>query len=149
MQLSIVLFAFSLLAQIQTSKAVCWIEVGARAEYGSTDQVRDLQRHVKSSSCDLLGLAWRIKPIPERESLLLWDAKQQTLFRVHVDGRGASAVVRWEKWTGAAKEKILADNPSDGFDLASYLEGRGKVGMSPAAISFVRKQAPGRFDAAL
>jgi hypothetical protein len=149
MQVLFVLSTFLLLAQSQVPKGVCWVEVGFKAEYGSADQVRDLQRHTKNTSCDLFGLAWRIKPIPDRQSLLLWDAKQRVLFRVHIEGKAASATVRWEKWTGATKEGILADDPSDGFDLASYLEGRGKVGMSSAATGFVRKHAPGRFDAAL
>jgi hypothetical protein len=149
MQVLSILFAVSLLAQSQVPKGVCWVEVGLKADYGSSDQVRDLQRHTKNTSCDLFGLAWRIRPIPDRQSLLFWDAKQQVLFRVHIEGKEASTAVRWEKWTGATKERILADDPSDGFDLASYLEGRGKAGMSPAATSFVRKRAPGRFDAAL
>jgi hypothetical protein len=148
MQVSLMLFALSLPIQSQDAKAVCWLEVGLRAEYGSADQVRDLQRYAKTSSCDVFGLAWRIQPIPERNSLLLWDVKHQVLFRVHVEGKGPAAAVRWEKWTGAARERILADDPADGFDLASYLEGRGKVGVSSTATSFVRKQAPGKFDAA-
>jgi hypothetical protein len=78
--------------------------------------------------------------------MLLWDAKQQLVFRVHIEG-GSDA--RWERWTGAARERVLADDSSDGFDLASYVEGLGRVGMSTNATAFVRKHASGRFDRAL
>lgn len=144
---SLLVALWLLIQQPQGLKAACWVEVGLKAEYGSGDQIRDLQRYIRSTSCDLFGMAWRIRPIPARQSLLLWDAKLQVLFRVHVEGMVASAV-QWEKWTGATKERVLADDPADGFDLASYVDGRGKVGMSSEAATFVRKQAPKRFDSA-
>ena len=79
------------------------------------------------------------------QSLLLWDAKQQHLFRVHLE----KGLARWEKWTGATQKSILADDPSDGIDLASYSDGKGRAGVSAAAAAFVKKNAPGRFDAGL
>jgi hypothetical protein len=134
-----------LLFQPRSTGAVCWVDVGAKAEYTSGDQVRELQRQAKSKSCDVLALAWRVKPIPARQSMLLWDAKQQSLYRVHVEGSAS----HWEKWSGATKDRILLDDPSDGFDLPSYSEGRGRVGLTSSAVAFVHKHAPKKFDPAL
>src|SRR5688572_20438600 len=37
------LLALSILSQPQPTGAACWVEIGIRMEYGSSDQVRDLQ----------------------------------------------------------------------------------------------------------
>jgi hypothetical protein len=96
--------------QSRRAAPACWTNVETRVTYGSSDQLRDLQRRVKSTSCHFIALAWTTKAIPTEQSLLLWEAKQQLLFRIHVEKGHA----RWEKWTGATREGILADDPSDG-----------------------------------
>jgi hypothetical protein len=119
--------------------------VGTKEDYSSSDQLRDLQRRIKGGRCDVIALAWRLKFLPGRQSLLLWDANDEVLVRVHVEGSGA----RWEKWGVANKARILADDPSDGFNLSPYTEGRGPKFVSQGMAGFVRKHSGGTFDSGL
>jgi len=124
--------------------SVCWASLGPRAEYAASDQLRDLQARLKSGGCDAIGAAWSTKA-PVQQNLILWDGKQETLWRVTVEKQA----VRWEKWAGATRERVLADNPADGFTLGGRTSGTGRAAISPAAGGFVKQQAPGTFDAAL
>ena len=119
--------------------------MGLKQMYGSYEQLQELQRLVESTGCPQLAITWRVQFLPNRRSLLLWDTERQTLVRIHVEGSTAS----WELWTGATKAAILADDPDDGFDYASYRDGRGKVPLSDAAKAFVREQDAKTFAPAL
>ena len=110
------LLAVALIGQAHETAASCWTKVAARPEYTASDQVRDLQSRVKVSGCEVVGLAWTTTAKPPQESVLLWESKPQTLWRLTMDRQGP----RWEKWSGASKERILADNPADGFTLGAF-----------------------------
>lgn len=124
----------------------CWKDVGLKAEYGSADQLRDLQQFARSGrSCDFYAITWRIRPMPDRRSVLIWDLNRQQLVRIHIESHRP----RWERWTGATRRAVLADDPGDGYDYASYTSGSGSAGVSSGARSFVRSGAGSRFDAGL
>ncbi len=101
-----VLFVAALIGQTQAAPASCWTKIAPRAQYSASDQIRDLQIRVKAGGCEVIGLAWTTTAAPSQESLLLWEAKPQTLWRLTMDRQGP----RWEKWGGASRERILADN---------------------------------------
>ena len=83
-----------------------------------------MQNRVKAGGCEVIGLAWTTTAAPSQESVLLWEAKPQTLWRLTMDRQGP----RWEKWGGASRERILADNAADGFTLGAYESGQGTRG---------------------
>jgi hypothetical protein len=130
-------------SRAQQGKPVCWVDGGLKADFGSENQLRELQRYAKSGTCEVFAMTWRIKMLPQRQSLMLWDLKKQALYRIHVD-----AGARWERWSGATKAAILADDASDGLDLPSYSDGQGKTDASPEAAAFVKSHAPKKFDTA-
>jgi hypothetical protein len=142
----------SSLAGTPWQSSACWQNKGQRELYGSYEQVIDLQNSVKATKCALLALSWRIV-MPgggTRRSFLLWDSAAQTLARVHIESGGPQGRdVYWDKWTGATREQILADDPSDGFDLGRYSTGRGRVVLSSKQRAFVRRNAGNRFDVAM
>ena len=138
------LLAVALIGQAHET-ASCWTKVAARPDYTASDQVRDLQSRVKVSGCEVVGLAWATTAKPPQESVLLWESKPQTLWRLTMDRQGP----RWEKWSGASKERILADNPGDGFTLGAFSQGKGRAATSTSAGGFVKQHAPGTFDAVL
>ena len=139
------LLAVALIGQAHETAASCWTKVAARPEYTASDQVRDLQSRVKVSGCEVVGLAWTTTAKPPQESVLLWESKPQTLWRLTMDRQGP----RWEKWSGASKARILADNPADGFTLGPLSQGKGRAATSTSAGGFVKQHAPGTFDAVL
>jgi hypothetical protein len=139
------LAALALAAQTHTAApAACWSSLGDRPAYIPSDQVRDLQTRLKAGGCDVIGVAWSTKT-PPQQSLILWDGKQEMLWRVTVEKQA----VRWEKWAGASRQRMLADDPADGFTLGARSQGKGRATISPAAGGFVKQRAPGTFDAAL
>jgi hypothetical protein len=138
------LLAVALIGQAHTA-GDCWTKIAPRPQYSASDQVRDLQGRIKSGGCDVIGLAWTTRGAPAQESALVWESKPQTLWRLKVDKQGPE----WEKWSGATRERILADNPADGFTLGAYSQGKGRSAMTPSAGGFVKQHAPGTFDAAL
>ena len=137
------LIAVAMLGQTNAAPSECWIRLPSRPQFTAAEQVRALQSRITSSSCDVAGVTWAAAPA--RHALLLWESTSQTLWRVTVDG----ATARWERWGGASKARILADDPADGFTLGAHTEGKGRAPMSPAAGGFVKQQAPGTFDEAL
>ena len=139
------LFLAALIGQTQAAPADCWTKVAARPEYTASDQVRDLQSRVKVGGCEVVGLAWTTTAKPPQESVLLWESKPQILWRLTMDRQGP----RWEKWSGASKERILADSPADGFTLGAFSQGKGRAATSTSAGGFVKQHAPGTFDAVL
>jgi hypothetical protein len=139
------LFVAALIGQTQAAPASCWTKIGPRAQYGASDQVRDLQNRVKGGGCEVIGLAWTTTAAPSQESVLLWEAKPQTLWRLTMDPQGP----RWERWSGASRERILGDNPGDGFTLGAYNQGKGRAATSLSAGGFVKQHAAGTFDAVL
>ena len=141
----LVLAAALFAGQPAVKPASCWTTLEPRAEYAAAQQVRDLQARVKAGACDVIGTAWTSKATAAPHNLILWDGKQQTLWRVTVDRQA----VRWEKWTGASRERILVDDPGDGFTLGAYSQGKGRATISPSAGGFVKQHAPARFDPAL
>jgi hypothetical protein len=144
------LLAVALIAQSSVEPARCWTSVSGRPQYTAADQVRDLQSLVKAGGCDVVGLAWTsaapaAPAAPAQHLVVLWDAKEQILWRLKMEGQSP----RWEKWSGASKERILADNPADGFTLGTFSQGKGRAAMTTSAGGFVKQHAPGTFDAAL
>jgi len=137
------LLAFALVGQSQADG--CWTKVAPRPQYSASDQVRDLQSRIKTAGCDVVGLAFTTTGATAQESALVWESKPQTLWLLRVDKQGP----RWEKWSGATRERILADNPADGFTLGTHTQGKGRSAMSLPAGGFVKQHAPGTFDAAL
>ena len=115
------LFVAALIGQTQAAPASCWTKIAPRAQYGASDQVRDLQNRVKAGGCEVIGLAWTTTAAPSQESVLLWEAKPQTLWRLTMDRQGP----RWEKWGGASSERILADNPPTVSRWAPTARARG------------------------
>ena len=118
------LFVAALIGQTAAAPASCWTKIAPRTQFGAPDQVRDLQTRVKAGGCEVIGLAWTTTAAPSQESVLLWEAKPQVLWRLTMDRQGP----RWEKWAGASKERILADNAADGFTLGAYSQGKGSRG---------------------
>jgi len=115
-------------------------------QYGSFDQIRDLQQFARSNtSCAFFAITWRIRPLPNQRSLVIWDLNRQRLVRIHIDDGHA----RWERWTGATRRAVIADDPGDGYDYASYTNGSGPAGLSRAARTFVHSNARGVFDIGL
>ena len=139
------LFVAALIGQTQAAPGKCWTKVAPRAQYGASDQVRDLQNRVKAGGCEVIGLAWTTTAAASQESVLLLETKPQTLWRLTMDRQGP----RWEKWGGASREGILADNAADGFTLGAYSQGKGRAATSTSAGGFVKQHAPGTFDAVL
>lgn len=124
----------------------CWKDAGRQAEYGSADQIRDLQQFARSNtSCAFFAITWRIRPLPNRRSLVVWDLDGQRLVRIHIEG----GQPRWERWTGVTRRAVIADDPDDGYDYTSYTSGRGPAGLPAAAKRFVRSNARAVFDAGL
>jgi len=110
------------------------------------DQIRDLQQFARSNtSCEFFAITWRIRPLPNRKSLVIWDINAQRLVRIHIDN-GQS---RWERWTGVTRRAVIADDPGDGYDYASYTNGTGPAGLSHAARTFVLAHARATFDIGL
>jgi hypothetical protein len=138
-----VLIAVAIIGQANAAPDACWTKLPSRPQFTAADQVRNLQAHIKSAACDVVGLAWTTSPT--QQGLLLWEAKPQTLWRVTMDGQAA----RWEKWAGASKARLLADNPADGFTLGASSQGKGRAATSTSAGGFVKQHAPGTFDAVL
>jgi hypothetical protein len=137
------LLAFALIGQSHTDD--CWTSIAPRPQYSASDQVRDLQGRIKTTRCDVVGLAWTTAGGTAQQLAIVWESKLQTLWRLTVDKQGP----RWEKWSGATRERILADNPADGFTLGPYIQGKGRSAISLPAGGFVKQHAPGTFDAAL
>jgi hypothetical protein len=138
-----VLIAIAMSGQAPPAPAACWTTLPSRPQFTAADQVRELQARIQATTCDVVGLSWTASP--KEQGLLLWESKPQTLWRVTMVGQAA----RWEKWSGANKTRILADNPADGFSLGAATQGKGRAGISPSAGGFVKQHAPGTFDAAL
>lgn len=138
------LLAVALIGQSSANPGRCWTSLSSRPQYAAPDQVRDLQGRVKAGGCEVIGLAWT-SAAPVQHLLLLWDAKEQTLWRLKIEGQSS----RWEKWSGASRERILADNAADGFTLGTSSQGKGRAAMTISAGRFVTQHAPGTFDAAL
>jgi hypothetical protein len=139
------LLAVALIGQAHDAPGNCWTTIPARSEYSAADQVRDLQSRLKTGACDAVGLTWATTAKPPQHSVLLWDSKADTLWRLTMDASGP----RWEKWAGATRARILADNPADGFTLGAYTQGKGRAATSLPAGGFVKQHAPGTFDAVL
>jgi hypothetical protein len=132
-------------ALIGQAHDACWTKIAARPEYSAADQVRDLQGRVKAGGCEVIGLAWETTAKPSQQSVLLWESKPQTLWRLTIDAGGP----RWEKWSGATNAQILADSPADGFTLGAYTQGKGRAATTTSAGGFVKQHAPRTFDAVL
>jgi hypothetical protein len=139
------LLAVALIGQGHVAPDSCWTKMAARAAYSASDQVRDLQSRLAAGACDVVGLTWATTGKPPQESVLLWESRLQTLWRLTMEARGP----RWEKWSGASRARILADNPADGFTLGAYTQGQGRAATSLPAGAFVKQHAPGTFDAVL
>ena len=141
---SLAAVALVLQTHAAAAPAACWSSLGSRPAYSASDQVRDFQTRLKAGGCDVIGVAWSTTT-PAQQGLILWEGKQEILWRVTVEKQ----TVRWEKWAGASRQRILADNPADGFTLGVRSQGRGRATITPAAGGFVKQHAPGTFDAAL
>ena len=141
-----ILLALALGVQAADPAALCWVDRGARADYGSGEQLAELQQAFRDgTTCQVWAVTWRVQSVPRRTSLLLWDAGREELIRIHLAG----GQVEWERWTGATKDRILLDEPSNGIDLPGYVRGGGRVAVSPEARDLIQKGAKGRFDEAL
>jgi hypothetical protein len=123
----------------------CWVDVGQKDMYGSYDQGVELQGMAESRDCPLLAITWRLKMMPNRRSLLIWDADKQTLVRIHVQGSSAD----WESWTEVSKDRLLAEDMGDGFDFAGYQMGEGRAPCSTEARQFIRENDGRTFAPAL
>ena len=47
------------------------------------------------------------------------------MFRLTQSGSLSGMQTRWEGWTGVSRDRLLNDDPADGFDLPNYRTGRG------------------------
>jgi hypothetical protein len=140
---------FSLLLNAQSPPppaALCWIDRGNRPDYGTTEQLHELQQAFRDgTSCQVWGVTWRESSVPRRTSFLLWDGGREELLRVAVE----DGVVYWERWRGATKDRILLEDPADGIDLPGYVRGSGPAVVSPEARDLIQQGAKGRFDSAI
>lgn len=76
---------------VAASDQACWHEIGEKPGYGSHLQLAELQRLIRADDgCLAIALTWRTRIMPNRRSLLLWDAQAATLVRIHVEGSGAN-----------------------------------------------------------
>ena len=123
----------------------CWVTIPSGAAAGPAEQLRALQRLVKPGVCDVTGVAWAAPGKPPTHHLLLWERQRQLLWRVSM----AEGGVRWEKLEGATAQRILSASAGGPITPGPRSTGTGRPGLSTAAGFFVKKNAPGTFDAAL
>jgi hypothetical protein len=141
-----IIVAFLLGLAIQQPDSKCWHQVGLRAEYGSFEQGQELRRLAKSTQCKFVAITWRIKLLPDRRSIMVWDVDRATLFRIHVDKATGSV---WDHWAGVTKAAIAKEDLSDGFDFQGYRTGSGKAPVTGEVREFIKKHSPSGFVQAL
>jgi hypothetical protein len=136
--------ALALLAWAVEAEAACWRAFGKRpAPFGSDLQVRNLQRLVRSGKCRFYGMSWQTRDFSSgpTTSVLVYDTKHGTMYRVHHD---PGVLDSWNKWTGVTTAALLADKPWDGFDCGYFSSGTGWVEAPAEVIAFVRKNGGAR-----
>lgn len=116
---------------VQGRREACFASIGVRAYFGSAEQLRELQKRVKTSdarTCPQVGFRFTAGP---RTATVLYDRTTRSIVRV---GRWqGESRPRWEYWSGATDASILQDDPDDGFDAGQYHEGVGTEGLVPTA----------------
>lgn len=93
---------------------------------------------LSKGKCEVVGLTWQIESPTARKTLIVADLVDGAMVRLKVD-----AVSRpWESWNGFTREQLLADAPSDGFDLPGYVAGgkSHKPAISARIERFIRDQ---------
>ncbi|UCD24548.1 MAG: hypothetical protein JSW51_01115 [Gemmatimonadota bacterium] len=85
----------------------------------------------------MLAITWQMRLRPDRHSLMLWDSKQETVVRLHVEDSAAT----WESWRGVDRSHMLTDDPAKEFDYASHDTGENKAPLSGTAGQFVIENA--------
>ena len=88
--------------------------------FGSSEQLKLLQKKIKKDKCSQLKIFWTVKD-PSGLSL-------DKLILLDLDGNGS--MLRWTKisttkpsyefWHGFYRDDLLKDDPNDGFDLPNY-----------------------------
>lgn len=129
----------------ESAEAKCLVDIGKKEQtaYGSDQQVSGLQNLIKSkSTCDVMALRWKTQ-LPERvqQNILILDIKNKQLLRIKLIPELKDFSYRWEMWSGATRDQILADDPSDGFDLPGFVASNPnqKPPLSPRIIDFLKK----------
>jgi len=129
-------------AQDEPAAATCWQDEGPQAVGAfNSDAQLALLKSQAASSCAMFGATWRENfPYGERFGYLLWDPSEGVLWRLHT-----GLMPSWERWSGATRAAIQADDASDGMDLPGYRDGAGEGNLSAAVNAFWREHAPDRF----
>ena len=88
--------------------------------FGSYEQLQYIQNEIKKNNCSFIQMTWQTKTFQgaKMNRILALDLKEGVLMRA----RGAVAGMKpsWEFWYGFSTQDVLADDPSDGFDLPNY-----------------------------
>ena len=90
-------------------------------DFGSPEQIKHIKNELLRG-CDLIGVGYQ--PTPTMVKVLVLDTNAGKMFRytmVNGDPGGPG----WEGWFGFSKKQLLDDDPTDGFDLPNYINGRG------------------------
>lgn len=101
--------------------------------FGSSDQWKALKSIVKQKEYAAVLLTWKTELLPDRRSALIWDSKNQVMYRIHSDGRG-----NFERWGGVSRDKIRASGEEIPLSFA-YTSGSGKMFLSEAAEKLLKK----------
>lgn len=119
----------------------CFRDLKSQGMFGSTEQVSAIQALAKGK-CGIVGLTWRIETPFVRKTLLVADLERGEMVRLKVD----PASRPWESWKGFTREQLLADDPSDGFDLPGFVSSKGERPSVPKPIEkFVRDRGMAEF----
>lgn len=138
--------AFALAAAVALLPAIaladgCFRDLKSQGTFGSSDQVNAIQALAKGK-CEIVGLTWRIESPAARKTLIVADLSSGEMLRLKVDPVSRP----WESWKGFTREQLLADSPSDGFDLPGFVASKGERPVVPPGIEkFVRDQGMAEF----
>lgn len=119
----------------------CFRDLKSQGMFGSTEQVSAIQALAKGK-CEIVGLTWRIERPAARKTLIVADLASGEMIRLKVDPVSRP----WESWKGFTREQLLADSPSDGFDLPGFVASKGERPSVPPRIErFVRDRGMAEF----
>ena len=120
----------------------CVRDRGLLSEYGSREQLIELQQWTPAMACDVYAIAYRHRAYPAEQRLLVLDAQSGTLYRF---GRAASGGTAWERWSSVSPATLAADDPNDGIDAGRYDLGTGPLDLSGSVTTFLQAEdVPGR-----
>ena len=110
------LTAFFFLSSVN---AGCIEDLGTPSMFGSYDQLKHIQKEIKTNGCDFIQITWNNKTYQGdlARRMIALDVAEGIMIRAMLMPYSKPS---WEFWYGFDKSTILNDDPSDGFDLPNY-----------------------------